>query len=214
MQTHNRTTILDSDPATGTPAARAQRVATTWREPLVRGILAIVVGVVLFAFPISATIVFAIAFGVFVLFDGVFAIIHAVRNPHSEAGTWWAMLARGILGVVVGLFAIVFPTFAAAVLGTIIAIWAIVAGVLEIGAGFRIRHDVPRETTLVIVGALTILLGVVLVFVPLVAIIAQIWLFAAFAIVAGIGLVTYALQLRRRAIAYRNVAITRSPGSF
>jgi uncharacterized membrane protein HdeD (DUF308 family) len=200
MQMQNRTTILDS--------------ATTWREPLLRGILAIIVGVVLFAFPISATIVLAIAFGVFVLFDGVFAIVHAVRNPHSEAGTWWAMLARGIVGVVVGLFAIVFPTIAAAVLGTMIAIWAIIAGVLEIGAGFRIRHDVPRETTLIVVGALTIVLGVVLVFVPLVAVIAQIWVFAAFAIIAGIGLVAYALQLRRRAIAYRNVAITRSPGSF
>jgi uncharacterized membrane protein HdeD (DUF308 family) len=214
MQMQNRTTILDSDPATGTLEARAQRVATTWREPMLRGVLAIVVGVVLFAFPISATIVLAIAFGVFVLFDGVFAIAHAVRNPHAEAGTWWAMLARGIVGVVVGLFAIVFPTIAAAVLGTMIAIWAIIAGVLEIGAGFRIRHDVPRETTLIVVGALTIVLGVVLLFVPLVAVIAQIWVFAAFAIVAGIGLVTYALQLRRRAIAYRNVAITRSPGSF
>lgn len=214
MQMQNRTTILDSDPATGTLEQRAQRTATTWREPLLRGILAIIVSVVLFAFPISATIVCAIAFGVFVLFDGVFAIVHAVRNPHSEAGTWWAMLARGILGVVVGLFAIVFPTIAAAVLGTIIAIWAIIAGVLEIGAGFRIRHDVPREMTLIVVGALTIVLGAVLLFAPLVAIIAQIWIFAAFAIVAGIGLVTYALQLRRRAIAYRAVAITRNPGSF
>jgi uncharacterized membrane protein HdeD (DUF308 family) len=213
MQMQNRTTVLDGDPATGSLEARAQRVATTWREPLVRGILAIVVGIVLFAFPISATIVLAIAFGVFVLFDGVFAIVHAVRNPHSEAGTWWAMLARGVLGVLVGLFAIIFPTIAAAVLGTFIAVWAIVAGVLEIGAGFRVRHDVPRETTLIVLGALTIVLGVVLIFVPLVAIVAQIWLFAAYAIIAGIGLVTYALQLRRRAIAYRTVAITRNPGN-
>jgi uncharacterized membrane protein HdeD (DUF308 family) len=210
----NRTTILDSDPATGTAESRAARVATTWREPLVRGLLAIVVGIVLFAFPISATIVVAIAFGVFVLFDGIFAIVHAVRNPHTEAGTWWAMLARGVVGVLVGLFAIVFPTIAAAVLGTIIAIWAIIAGALEIGAGFRIRHDVPRETTLIVIGALTIVLGVVLVFVPLVAIVAQIWVFAAYAILAGIGLVAYALQLRRRAIAYRNVGLTKSPGSF
>jgi uncharacterized membrane protein HdeD (DUF308 family) len=205
MQTQNRTTILDGDPGGGTPADRAARIATTWREPLVRGVLAIVVGVVLFAFPITATIVLAIAFGVFVLFDGIFAIMHAVRNPHTEAGTWWAMLARGILGVLVGLFAIIFPTAAAAVLGTIIAIWAIAAGALEIGAGFRVRHDVPRETTLIVIGALTIVLGVVLIFVPLVAVIAQIWIFAAYAIIAGIGLVAYAVQLRRRANAYRSV---------
>jgi uncharacterized membrane protein HdeD (DUF308 family) len=206
MQTQNRTTILDGDPGGGgTPADRAARIATTWREPLVRGVLAIVVGVVLFAFPITATIVLAIAFGVFVLFDGIFAIMHAVRNPHTEAGTWWAMLARGILGVLVGLFAIIFPTAAAAVLGTIIAIWAIAAGALEIGAGFRVRHDVHRETTLIVIGALTIVLGVVLIFVPLVAVIAQIWIFAAYAIIAGIGLVAYAVQLRRRANAYRSL---------
>ena len=214
METQTRTTILDGDMAVPSSQARAARIATTWREPMLRGILAIVVGLVLFAFPVSAALVVAIAFGVFVLVDGVFAIIHATRNAHPDAGRWWAMLARGVLGVLVGAFAILFPTAAAAALGTLIAIWAIIAGALEIAAGFRVRHDVPRETTLIVLGALTIVLGAILLFVPLIALVAQIWILAAYAIILGVGMVTYALQLRRRSIAYRAVGATKSPGSL
>jgi uncharacterized membrane protein HdeD (DUF308 family) len=199
MQT--RTTILDSE-MTPTPGGLVRpRIATTWREPLTRGILAIVMGVVLFAFPLSAAFVVAIAFGVFVLVDGGFAIAHATRNAHPDAGRWWAMLVRGIVGVLVGLFCIVFPGVAAAALGTLIAIWAILAGALEIGAGFRIRHDVPREALLVLAGVLTIVVGAVLLFMPFVALTTLIWVFAVYAILVGAALVTYALQLRRRSAA-------------
>ncbi len=214
MQTQTRTTILDGDMAAAGSQARAVRVATTWREPMLRGILAIAVGLVLFAFPVSAALVVAIAFGVFVLVDGAFAIVHASRNAHPDAGRWWALLARGVLGVLVGLFAILFPTAAAAALGTLIAIFAIVAGGLEIASGFRIRHDVPRETTLVALGILTVVLGIVLLFAPFIALIAQIWIVAAYAIILGVGMITYSMQLRRRAVAYRAGAVTKSPDSL
>ena len=174
-------------------------VATTWREPLVRGVLAIVMGIVLIALPVTAAYVFAIAFGVYVLFDGVVAIVHAVRNAHPEAGRWWAMILRGILGVVVGGFAVLFPSAAAAALGTVIALYAIVAGALEISSAFRVRHDVPRETTLIALGALTMVAGAILLLMPLIALVAQIYIVAAYAIVAGIGLIAYALRLRKRA---------------
>jgi uncharacterized membrane protein HdeD (DUF308 family) len=177
------------------------RIATTWREPLTRGILAIVMGIVLLAFPISAAFVVAIAFGVFVLVDGGFAIAHAVKNAHPDAGRWWAMLARGVVGVAVGLFCLVFPGVAVAALGTLVALWAIIAGALEIGAGFRVRHDVPRETLLIVSGALTLAAGALLLFAPLLALVVPIYLFAFFAILAGATLIAYAMQLRRRSSA-------------
>lgn len=204
MQTPGRTTILDPEMEPDivlplTQGRRAHAVTTTWREPLIRGVLAIVMGVVLVALPLSAAFVLAIAFGVYVLVDGVFALIHASRNANPEAGRWWGMVLRGLLGIVVGIFAVVFPSAAAAALGTLIAVWAILAGGLEIAAGVRMHHNAGRETMLIALGVLTVVVGALLLFAPILALVVQIYIFAAYAIVAGIGMIGYAMRLRRRA---------------
>jgi uncharacterized membrane protein HdeD (DUF308 family) len=195
MQTQEpiRTTIFENTQPSFAPTA----TLVPWREPMLRGVLAILVGTTLIVFPVSAILVLTIAFGAFVLIDGVLAVVHATRKPQPEAkGWWWAMLGRGVLGIVVGAIAILFPSLAAAALGTLIAIWAIIAGCLEVGAGLRTHYHGGRETMIVALGVLTIVLGIVLLFAPLLALVAQVYVFAAYAIIAGIGLIAFANRLR------------------
>ena len=171
-------------------------IAAHWCVPLVRGIISIVFGGVLFAFPISAIGAFVILFGAFALVDGLLAIFQALRFAHPSSGQWWMQLLAGVAGVIVGLVTFFYPAITALTLSWLIATWAILTGGFEIGAAFRLRKDVPGELFLILAGLLSVVVGIVLFFYPLAALLAWVWLVAAYAILAGILLCMLAFRLR------------------
>jgi uncharacterized membrane protein HdeD (DUF308 family) len=174
-----------------------RQIAAHWWVPLVRGIFAILFGVVAFLYPFSAVAVFVIFFGAYAFVDGLFAIVQALRFAQPRSGRWWAFLLQGLAGVAVGVVTFFLPGLTAWTLGVFIASWALITGVLEIVAAFRLRKDVPGEIFLIISGVLSIVLGIVLLFVPLGALLAVVWLVAAYAIMAGIALIALAFRLRK-----------------
>ncbi|MBD5655676.1 MAG: DUF308 domain-containing protein, partial [Candidatus Eremiobacteraeota bacterium] len=119
-----------------------------------------------------------------------------LRFAHPDSGRWWSLLVQGIAGLVIGSIAFLLPGLAAATFGLLIAIWAVVTGVLEIVAGLRLRRDVAGEIFLIVAGLLSLVAGLMLFFFPLGATLVFIYVVAAYAIVAGISLVTLSLRLR------------------
>ena len=174
----------------------SQAVLGHWWVPLVRGIIAIVFGIAAFAYPFAAVGAFIIVFGAFAFADGILAIFQALRFAHPDSGRWWSTLVQGLAGVLVGLIAFFLPGLAAATFGLLVAIWAIVTGVLEIVAGLRLRRDAAGEVFLIVAGLLSVAAGLLLFFFPLGATVAFVYVVAAYALVAGITLVALALRLR------------------
>ena len=80
-----------------------------WWMPLVRGLIAIVFGIVLFAFPISAVAALVILFGAYAFVDGVLVIVQAFRFAHPDTGRWWWLLAQGIAGILIGVGVCLLP---------------------------------------------------------------------------------------------------------
>lgn len=178
------------------PVSATGPIAAHWWVPLLRGIVSIIFGVVLFAYPISAVGAFVIIFGAFALVDGLLAIFQALRFAHPSSGQWWMQLLAGVAGVIVGLVTFFYPAITALTLGWLIATWAIVTGGFEIGAAFRLRKDVPGELFLIVAGLLSVVVGVALFFFPLAALLAWVWIVAVYAILAGILLCMLAFRLR------------------
>jgi len=167
-----------------------------WWMPLVRGLIAIVFGIVLFAFPISAVAALVILFGAYAFVDGVLVIVQAFRFAHPDTGRWWWLLAQGIAGILIGVITFFYPGITAGTLAILIAFWAIITGGFEIGAAIRLRRDVPGEIFLIVSGVLSIVLGALLFLFPLAALLTVVWLLAAYSIIAGVALIALALRLR------------------
>lgn len=177
-----------------------------WWMILLRGIAAIIFGILVLVVPPEIPLVaLAILFAAYSIVDGVMEIAHAVRI-RDRAPRWGWLLVAGILSVLAGVVAALFPVltgfFGALLVLYLIAFWSIVNGV----AGFPAAHamaDGGRKVWAYVVSALAVLFGIALVVLATItpgdAVQALIWTIGAYAIVSGVLLVVLAIGARSTA---------------
>jgi uncharacterized membrane protein HdeD (DUF308 family) len=190
MQAH-----VQSQAPTAPPLAHA--LAQNWWLLLLRGIAAIVFGLLAFAWPGLTLVTLVLFWGAFVLVDGVCAIIAAIKGG-APAPRWWLAIV-GLAGIVAGLLTFLWPVVTALVLLFFIAGWAIAVGAFEIVGAIRLRKEIDNEWLLILGGALSVLFGIVLLALPGAGALAVVWIIGGYAIVYGIILVLLALRLRKHA---------------
>jgi len=182
--------------------------AHTWGWLLLRGVLAIALGIVAVLFPLSALFAFTLLFAAYAFADGVASLIAGIRS--ARAGErWGAMVFRGVTGILVGVVFVLLPVVAtltyAFLTVVMLAFWSIIAGIFEISAAIRLRKVIQGELLLGISGLFSLLLGfAILVLVipsPAATILSAAWLIAIYAFAAGIVLIMLAFQLKRKAAA-------------
>ena len=169
------------------------QLARHWWVIGLRGLAAILFGVLAFVWPGMTLAVLVLLFGAYALVDGVLTLIAAFRGGVQHR---IVMLVEGVVSVLAGLAAFVWPGLTALVLLYIIAFWAIVTGVLEIVAAIRVRRAISNELGLVIGGVLSVVFGVVLLIAPGAGALAVIFLIGTYAVVFGIALLGLAWRLR------------------
>jgi uncharacterized membrane protein HdeD (DUF308 family) len=186
--------------------AGASLLSRNWGWFVVRGVLALVLGVVAVLFPVSALFAFTMVFAAYAGADGLLSTVAGVRGASRKEERWWALVLRGIVGIAVAVLFVLMPfaatvSYALVTLGMLSA-WAILTGVLEIVAAIRLRKEIEGEWLLGLSGAVSILLGLAvpaaLVITPLATILSVAWVIAGYAIVAGVVLIGLGLRLRRR----------------
>lgn len=170
-------------------------LARHWWTLAVRGLVAILFGVMAFAWPRITLTVLLLLFGAYVLVDGVFAIIAAISAP-KELRRWWMLLIEGLIGVAIGVLTFFWPAITALALLWLIALWAVLTGIFEIGTAIQLRKLVEGEWLLILSGALSVLFGLLLVALPSAGVLAVIWIIGAYAVIFGILLVTLAFRMR------------------
>ncbi len=167
----------------------------SWWILILRGIAAILFGVVAFIWPGLTGLVLVIGFGVYALVDGVFALITGIsRLGHASRG--WAFILEGVLGIAMGLVALFWPGLTAIALIYLIAAWAIVTGIFEIASAIQLRKEITNEWALGLSGALSIVFGVLLMFQPGTGGLTLVWILAGYAIAFGILLIVAGFRLR------------------
>lgn len=170
-------------------------LASHWWVFLVRGLVAIAFGLVAFFYPVATLYTFILFYAVFSIVDGVFAVVSAVRGKESVGPRWWLALI-GALSVVAGLAAYLWPGLTALALLTLIGIWALVYGVVEIIGAIRLRKEIDNEWLLLVHGILAALFGLVVLVRPGTGALALIWLIASFALASGVVLVILSFRLK------------------
>ena len=171
-------------------------LARHWWVIALRGLAAVLFGVLTFAWPGITLAVLVLLFGAYALVDGVLAIVVAVRGGTDHRVV---LGLEGVVGVLAGLATFVFPGLTALVLLYIIAFWAILTGVLEVVAAVRLRRVITNEWGLIIGGVLSVLFGIVLVAAPGTGALAVVFLIGIYAVVFGIALLVMSWGLRSHA---------------
>ena len=168
-------------------------LARHWWVVALRGLAAVLFGVLAFVWPGMTLAVLVLLFGAYALVDGILAIVVAVRGGTDHR---LVMGLEGVVGVLAGLAAFVFPGLTALVLLYIIAFWAILTGVLEVVAAVRLRRVITNEWGLIIGGVLSVLFGILLIAAPGAGALAVVFLIGAYAVLFGVTMLMLSWGLR------------------
>ena len=171
------------------------QMARNWGWVLLRGILAILFGILAFVMPLPTFLTLLTFLAAYLVVDGVLTIITAIANRKSIADWGW-LLFQGIIRVIAGIIAVINPVLAGISLIYIIGAWAVITGIMVIITAIRLRREISGELWLVLSGVIAIILGITLFVNPGGGAIAVVYAIGAYAVLTGILLVLLAFRLR------------------
>lgn len=175
-----------------------------WAVGLV-GALAVIVGLLAFFMPITTLASLVLAFGIYALASGV---VHIIAGATGEGITMrssraW-VIATGVLSVIAGLITLFYPGITAVTLYTVVAVWAILAGITQVASAIAYR-DVLQHTWLVGLGGVVMaIFGGYLLTRPT-GVLALAFAFGTYAMIYGISMIAASFQLKR---AHDHVEVT------
>jgi uncharacterized membrane protein HdeD (DUF308 family) len=166
-----------------------------WWVPVIRGIAAIVFGIIAFVYPGLTVATLVLFFGAWVLIDGIFRVIGAIGHRASDPDWGWHIVI-GIVGIIVGLLTFHAPQITALALVIYIAAWALMIGATEIAFAIKLRREIKGEWFLILMGLASIIFATLLLWNPIAGAAAVMWLIAWYAVVLGILAIFFGFRLR------------------
>lgn len=185
---------LSPDPMTG----RSSALARNWWAMALRGVFAILFGVAALLLPLATLGSLVLLFAVYMLADGVFAIVAGVRAAaHHER--WGLLIIEGVVNLIAGAAAFLLPQLTLLVLITLLGIWSVVTGVLLLLAAFRL-HGSHGRWWMGLSGLFSLLWGVALYLAPVAGALVLTWWLGIYALVFGVALLVFSVRLRSAAV--------------
>ncbi|GAA3551912.1 HdeD family acid-resistance protein [Nonomuraea rosea] len=168
-------------------------LSRSWWLLLLRGLLAIIFGILALIWPGITLLVLVIFFGAYALVGGIFASIAGFR--HGARSRAW-LITSGIIGILAGIAALVWPGITSLALLYLVAFWAIFTGIAEIVAGVQLRKVIDNEWMFIVGGVLSVIFGVLLLIWPAAGMLSLVWLIGVFAILYGIAMIALSLRVK------------------
>jgi uncharacterized membrane protein HdeD (DUF308 family) len=191
---------LEEDKIMNNESRYQQRLSTfaaNWRALALRGLVALLFGLVVLFWPGLVLTVLAVLFGIYAVVDGAITLVPALRSSERGARRWLP-LTEGAVGVIAGLIALLLSGMSANGLVYVIVVWAVVTGTLKILTAILLRAEVENGWLLAGSGALSVLFGTILAVLAGSDVPFLIPFIGAFAVVVGLALIVFAFRLRER----------------
>ena len=188
--TFNSTSGVGSGPA-------AETLIRNWWLFTLRGVLGIIFGILALIFPGPTILSLVLLFSTYMLADGIFGIISAVRAIRRKEDRWGLLIFEGLIDIAVGILAFLWPGITVVAFVLLVGAWAIVTGAVMTAAGFRLNVSHGRWW-LVLGGLLSLGFGTLLVILPLIGAVVLTWWIGAYALAFGVALVIFSFKLRSR----------------
>jgi uncharacterized membrane protein HdeD (DUF308 family) len=171
-------------------------LAKNWWAIGIRGALGILFGLIALFLPGATMLSLVLVFAAYSFLDGVLGIVSAVRAAR-ENERWGYLVLEGLVDIAAAAVAVLWPGITVVAFVFVIAFWAIVTGVLELMAAFRLDF-IDGRGWLVFGGIVSILYGALLIAAPMIGAVVLTWWLGAYALVFGVCLVMLAFKLRAR----------------
>src|SRR5579859_2743005 len=156
-----------------------REITQRWWVFALRGLVAVLFGIGAFVWPGVTLAALVLLWGAYAVADGILSLVCAFA---PVARYRWLLGLEGVVGIAAGVVAFVWPGITALVLLYLIAVWAIVSGILEIVAAIQLRQEIENEWTLGLAGVFSIVFGAILAFQPQAGALALIWVIGGYAI--------------------------------
>jgi uncharacterized membrane protein HdeD (DUF308 family) len=170
-----------------------ESIGKNWWKLLLRGIFAVLFGLLAFAMPGVTLGILALLFGLFVLADGIVEIGYAFASQD-----WW-MLIPGFLGIAIGLFSVFYLEITTISLPLVIGAWAVIRGVIDIITAIRLRKQISGEWLMILGGILSIIVGLAMAVFPVAGAVALAWMIGALFVSIGVIMIIDAFHIHSRA---------------
>lgn len=168
-----------------------------WWLFLVRGIFAVILGLLALLMPATTFAVFVLIIGVYMFIDGLFTVASAIGSRKTRPNWgWW--LFSGIMGILIGVITFYNPFVTAFAIVMLIAAWAIVIGIMEIIWAIQIRKEIRGEGWYILAGALSLLFGLMVFFIPEAGVVLLTVLFGLYALIIGIMLIVIGVRVKKK----------------
>ena len=168
------------------PQPALPMVSGNWWAMVLRGIAAVLLGLAALFWPGMTLLVLLVVFAVYALVDGLLAIVAGIRSP---GGHRWLLLAEGAISLLAGLVVLFWPGTTALVLVYVISAWAIFTGLLKVVMAISFRREIENGWLMGLGGALSVLFGVILGFLPGAGLVTLVWLVGIYALILGVALI-------------------------
>lgn len=177
----------------------AQILTTPWWLQLIRGLLALAFGFYAVSQPTLTLVVMVQFMGAFLFVEGVVLFFYALTNRTGHTKKGFVVL-RGLLYVLAGIAVLAMPVLAtvvtAAMLGWFVGFLAIFGGVMEISTGLRTEKGQPNDWSMVLLGVLSLVFGILLLSAPMAYGVGMSFIFGVWSLVAGVFLVGNSFLIR------------------
>jgi len=186
--------------ATTGDAARREAMcavlAQNWWAVALRGVFATLFGLVALFVTGPTILSVVLFFSAYMLVDGVFGIIAAVRAAR-QGERWGLLILEGLADIAVGAIAFLMPGLTVIAFVLLLAAWSLLSGGLMLGAAFRLSKEHGR-LWLALAGIVSIVFGILLGIAPVIGAVVLTWWLGAYALAFGVFLLVLAFRLRAR----------------
>lgn len=187
---------MSTDTTSLSPGPILQVLSANWWLLLLRGVIAVIFGVLTFIWPGLSLLTLVFLFGIYAFLDGIFSLVAAVMGRHKSTPLWW-LIVSGLVSLAAGIVTFMFPQVTALVLVIFIGAWALVRGIFEIVGAIRLRKEIDNEWLLIAIGVLSVIFGIAILVSPGAGALALVWVIGAYAIIFGLPMIWLAFRLRK-----------------
>ncbi|MBV9785248.1 MAG: HdeD family acid-resistance protein [Acidisphaera sp.] len=173
-------------------------LAYNWWAVALRGVFAILFGLVALFLPGVTIASLVLLFAVYMLVDGLFAIVSAARAA-AHHQRWGLLILEGVVDIIAGAVAFVLPAVTVFVFVTLLGAWAVVSGIAMTIAAFRL-HLTHGRWLLLLCGLISVVWGLLLFMFPVAGAVVLTWWLGGYAFAFGIVLLVLSFRLRSRHI--------------
>ena len=165
-----------------------------WWVLLLRGIFAVIFGIIAFRAPVLTLGVLVLIFGIYALIDGVFALV-AAFSGWSHRENRWLLVLEGLVGIGAGFLTLHATALTTMALLFFIAMWALTTGILKIIAAIRLRKEITNEFWLALSGVASVLFAFLVMMNPVAGAVAVVWLIGWYELIMGGMMIILAIKL-------------------